>query len=158
MSEIVIPDLDDAGEVERFLDRIGGPDDLRALLDAPGVDDPAIDAFVDAAGPSRVLDRLFAIMGERFVPERAGDAAGVVQWSVGTPSGVFTYHVAIADGRARGERGAYTGAVVSLRISAPDLLRLCAGRLHPVTGFTSGKIELQGDMMFGARLSGWFDH
>ncbi|XVQ10020.1 SCP2 sterol-binding domain-containing protein [Spirillospora sp. CA-255316] len=159
MSEIALPDLTDAEGVRRFLDRIDGPERLRALLDAPGMDDDAgIEEVVAAAGAPEILDRVFRIMGERFVPERAGGAAGTVQWSVRTPTGVYTYHVVIADGRARGERGALTGAQVSLRISAPDLLRVCAGRLNAVTAFTSGKIKLEGDMMFGARMSAWFDY
>jgi putative sterol carrier protein len=157
----VIPDLDDAEEVQRFVEAIDGPQELRALLDGPGADGPALDdalieEFVEAAGATRVLDRVFAIMAERFVPERAEGARGVVQWNVQTPSGVFTYHVEIRDGAARGARGAYTGADVSLKISVADLLRVCAGRLNAVNAFTGGKIRLTGDMMFGAKLSGWF--
>ncbi|MFI0354814.1 SCP2 sterol-binding domain-containing protein [Actinomadura sp. 9N407] len=154
----VIPDLDNAEELQKFLDAIDGPEVLRELLDGPGMDDARIEEFVEAAGPTRILDRVFALMGERFVPERAKDEAGIVQWNVRTPSGVFTYHVEIRDGAAKGERGAYSGANVSLKISVPDLLRVCAGRLNAVTAFTSGKIQLTGDMMFGAKLSGWFDY
>ncbi|MFB4319545.1 SCP2 sterol-binding domain-containing protein [Actinomadura sp. 21ATH] len=161
----VMPDLADAAAVQRFLETISGPEQLRDLLDgtAPdgpdgpdGPDDKVIDEFVEGAGATAVLDRLFTIMGERFVPERAAGAAGVVQWNVRTPSGVYTYHVEIKDGAARGKRGAYSGANVSLKISVADLLRVCAGRLNAVTAFTGGKIGLTGDMMFGAKLSGWF--
>ncbi|MFC5745187.1 SCP2 sterol-binding domain-containing protein [Actinomadura rugatobispora] len=159
MNETALPDLDDAEAVRRFIDRIDGPERLRALLDAPGMDDDArIEEVVAAAGAPEILDRVFQIMGERFVPERAGDAAGAVQWGVRTPTGVYTYHVVISGGRARGERGALSGAALSLKIAAPDLLRVCAGRLNAVTAFTSGKIKLEGDMMFGAKMSAWFDY
>lgn len=160
MSETVLPALDDTEAVRSFLDRIDGPGELRTLLDGPGMDDDArIEGFVEAAGAPEILDRVFRIMGDRFVPERARDAdTGVVQWNVRTPTGVYTYHLTIAAGAARGERGAVSGARLTLTISAPDLLRLCAGRLAAVTGFTSGKIKLRGDMMFGAKLSGWFDY
>ncbi|MEW2355539.1 SCP2 sterol-binding domain-containing protein [Spirillospora sp. NPDC029432] len=156
----VMPDLADAAAVQRFLETISGPEELRDLLDGAdaGADDAAIEEFVEGAGATAVLDRLFTIMGERFVPERAPGAAGVVQWNVRTPSGVYTYHVEIRDGAARGRRGAYSGANVSLKISVADLLRVCAGRLNAVTAFTGGKIGLTGDMMFGARLSGWFEY
>ncbi|MGI5202587.1 SCP2 sterol-binding domain-containing protein [Spirillospora sp. CA-108201] len=33
-----------------------------------------------------------------------------------------------------------------------------AGGVKPIAGFMSGKIKLSGDMMFGAKLAGWFDY
>lgn len=153
-----VPDLGDAGRLRQMLESIASPARLRDLLDTPGVDDALIERFVSAAGAETVLDRVFGLMGEHFVPERAGNGGGVVRWDVRTPDGPISYGLTIRDGAAIGERGAPPAPKVTLTLSAPTLLRLCAGRLDGVKGFMTGKIKLSGDMMFGAKLPGWFDH
>ena len=155
MSDAVLPDL---AEAQQLLEKISTPEDLRALLDTPGLDDATINEFVAAADAQAVLDRVFALMGQHFVAERAGGDGGVVQWDVATPSGVHTYHLTIEGGTATGTRGAVPQPRMTLAVSTPTLLRICAGRLDPITGFTTGKIKLTGDMMFGAKMSGWCDY
>ena len=81
-----------------------------------------------------------------------------MQWDVKTGGSVEAYRLTIADGSAVGERGATPGAKVTLTVSIPTLLRLCSGRLDGVTGFTTGKIKLAGDLMFGAKMATWFDY
>ncbi|MBW8487386.1 SCP2 sterol-binding domain-containing protein [Actinomadura parmotrematis] len=148
----------DLGDAKALLERTSSPADLRALLDLPGVDDALIDRLVDEAGADEALDRVFGLMGDHFVPERAGAGGGVVRWDVATPSGVRPYTLTIADGAARGERGAAAAPRMTLALSAATLLRMCSGRLNGVTAFTGGKIKLTGDMMFGAQMVGWFDY
>ncbi|MFD0688572.1 SCP2 sterol-binding domain-containing protein [Actinomadura fibrosa] len=153
-----LPDLGDAGRLKQTLAEVESPEQLRELLDTPGVDDALIEGFVAAVGAADVLDKVFALMGEHFVPERAGKDGGVVRWDVRTPSGPLTYTLTIADGTAAGERGAPAAPKVTLGLTVPTLLRLCSGRLPGVEGFMTGKIKLSGDMMFGAKLAGWFDY
>ncbi|MEV5576094.1 SCP2 sterol-binding domain-containing protein [Spirillospora sp. NPDC052269] len=148
----------EAGDFEQLLEAVSTPAELRELLNADGVDDKVITEFARAAGVDGVLDRIFGLMGTRFVPERAGGGSGTVQWDIATPDGPRTYHLDIADGRATGGRGAPAKATVTLAMSLPNLLRLCTGELNGVTGVMSGKIKVSGNMMFGAKMQAWFDY
>ncbi|KAB2352180.1 SCP2 sterol-binding domain-containing protein [Actinomadura rudentiformis] len=158
MGETLPPDHDNAEQLRGMLHAVGTPDELRQLLEAPGVDDAVITQFVQTVGVDDVLDRVFTLMGTRFIPEKAGKDGGSVQWNIDTPEGVRTYHLLIAGGTAQGRRGAPDKAKVTLGMSLPNLLRLCAGRLNGVTGVMTGKIKISGDMMFGAKMQGWFDY
>ncbi|MFC4913974.1 SCP2 sterol-binding domain-containing protein [Actinomadura gamaensis] len=148
----------EAGDFGQLLEAVSTPAELRELLHADGVDDKVIVEFVRAAGVDEVLDRIFGLMGSRFVPEKAGGGAGSVQWNVKTPDGTRTYHLDIADGRAAGGRGAPAKPTVTLGVSLVSLLRLCTGELNGVTGVMTGKIKISGDMMFGAKMQSWFDY
>ncbi|WP_051467704.1 SCP2 sterol-binding domain-containing protein [Actinomadura oligospora] len=148
----------EAGDFDQMLESVSTPAELRELLNADGVDDKVVAEFARAAGVDGVLDRIFGLMGTRFVPDRAGGGAGSVQWDITTPDGPRTYHLDIAAGRATGGRGAPEKATVTLAMSLPHLLRLCTGELNGVTGVMSGKIKVSGNMMFGAKMQGWFDY
>ncbi|GAA2626072.1 SCP2 sterol-binding domain-containing protein [Actinomadura fulvescens] len=158
MGEAPTPGHDNSEQLRGMIEAVSTPEELRQLLEAPGVDDAVIGQFVQAAGVDDVLDRIFGLMGTRFLPEKAGDDGGSVQWNIDTPDGVRTYHLLIAGGRAEGGRGAPDKAKVTLGMSLPNLLRLCAGRLNGVTGVMTGKIKISGDMMFGAKMQGWFNY
>ncbi|MFC5183764.1 SCP2 sterol-binding domain-containing protein [Actinomadura harenae] len=148
----------EAGDFRQLLEAVSTPAELRELLHADGVNDAVIAEFVQAAGVDDVLDRIFGLMGTRFVPGKAGGGTGTVQWNVTTPDGPRAYRLEIADGRATGGRGAPGKATVTLSMSLQSLLRLCAGELNGVTGVMTGKIKVSGDMMFGAKMQGWFDY
>lgn len=146
------------GDFRQLLEAVSTPAELRELLNADGVDDKVIAEFVQAAGVDDVLDRIFGLMGGRFVPEKAAGGSGTVQWNITTPDGPRPYHLTIADGRASGERGPAGKATVTLNMTLQNLLRLCTGELNGVTGVMTGKIKISGDMMFGAKMQGWFDY
>jgi hypothetical protein len=158
MGEALPPDSDGSGQFQEMLNAVSTPSELRQLLEAPGVDDGVITQFVQEVGVDNVLDRIFGLMGTRFVPEKAGKDGGTGRWNIDTPSGPRTYQLTIAAGRAEGGRGAPDKAKVTLGMSLPNLLRLCAGKLNGVTGVMTGKIKISGDMMFGAKMQGWFDY
>ncbi|MGI5162938.1 SCP2 sterol-binding domain-containing protein [Spirillospora sp. CA-253888] len=152
------PPQPDGGGPQDMLGAVSTPAELGRLLDAEGVDDAVIEQFAAEIGVTAVLDRIFGLMGTRFVPEKAGGDGGVVQWDIKTPEGRHSYHLVIADGRAEGAPGAADRPKVTLGMSLPNLLRLCAGKLNGVTAVMTGKIKISGDMMFAAKMQGWFDY
>lgn len=158
MEQTTPPEMGDAGELKEMLNAVSTPQELRELLEADGVDDNVINQFVQDVGIDNVLDRIFTLMGTRFLPDKAGGDGGVVQWKIDTPAGTRAYHVVIADGKAEGGRGAPDSPKVTLGMTMPNLLRLCAGKLNGVTGVMTGKIKISGDMMFAAKMQGWFDY
>lgn len=152
------PQPGDPEPPQDLLNAVATPAELRELLTADGVNDKVVEQFVAEIGPERVLDRIFALMGTRLVPAKVGDDGGVVQWDVKTAEGKLSYHLVIADGKAEGHRGAADKPRVTLTMSVPNLLRLCAGELNGVTAVMTGKIKISGDMMFAAKMQGWFDY
>ncbi|WP_067815931.1 SCP2 sterol-binding domain-containing protein [Actinomadura kijaniata] len=158
MSQAHPPEPGDPGSPQDMLNAVGTPGELRQLLNAEGVDDKVIEQFVAGIGVDPVLDRIFGLMGTRLVPGKAGGDGGVVQWEIKTPEDGRTYQLVIADGRAKGRRGAPDKPRVTLRMSLPNLLRLCAGELNGVTAVMTGKIKISGDMMFAAKMQSWFDY
>ncbi|MEU5884065.1 SCP2 sterol-binding domain-containing protein [Spirillospora sp. NPDC047279] len=157
MGEALTPD-DNTEQLSSMLHAVGTPGELRQLLEAPGVNDEVIDQFVQAVGVDAVLDRLFGLMGTRFMPDKAGQDGGLVQWNIGTPDGPRHYTLTIGGGQATTARGTADKSKVTLGMSLPNLLRLCAGKLNGVTGVMTGKVKISGDMMFGAKMQGWFDY
>ncbi|REE97351.1 SCP2 sterol-binding domain-containing protein [Thermomonospora umbrina] len=148
----------DPAVLRTLVEGVGTPGELKQFLDMAGDSDPLIHQFIAKAGVDVLLDRVFALMGTRFLPDRVGGENGVVEWHIKTPGEIKVYHVDIADGRAEGHSGPAPGrARTTLTMSAPDLLRLCAGTLNGLPAFMNGKIKLAGDMIFGAKLPGAFD-
>ncbi|MQY04969.1 SCP2 sterol-binding domain-containing protein [Actinomadura macrotermitis] len=146
----------DPADLRRLTTSISTPGELRDLLALAG-DDATITAFIAKGGVEAMLDQVFGLMPTRLLPEKIGADGGTVEWHIGTPDGEKTYHLTIADGTATGTRGAADRARTTLTMSAPDLLRLCAGTLDGVAAFMTQKIKLSGDMLFGAKLASAFD-
>ncbi|MFC6880438.1 MULTISPECIES: SCP2 sterol-binding domain-containing protein [Actinomadura] len=142
-----------------LLDSIRTPEHLRRLLDIEGVDDAFIAEFVESVGAGVVLDQVFDLMAARYAPERAKGRHGVVQWNVRTPSGrPRHYQLALAPHGAVARRGKAVRPKVTLTLAAPDLLRLCAGRLRVVPALRDRSLRVSGNLLFGARLPRWFDY
>ncbi|MFC0037728.1 SCP2 sterol-binding domain-containing protein [Actinomadura rayongensis] len=156
MTEIAI-DLNDTAAVNALFDEIASPAELRGILDAPGADEGTINGFVGVIGAERLLDRVFDLMAGHFVAARAGNESGVVQWNVRVDGTEHVYHVVVENGTATRHSGPADKPRVTLTLTAADLLRLCAGKLSGVQAVMSGKIKLAGDMMWGAKLPGWFN-
>ncbi|WP_018655701.1 SCP2 sterol-binding domain-containing protein [Actinomadura flavalba] len=150
-------DLSDPGAVRALFDGITSPDELRDILDAPGADDAAIDEFIGIVGTEQFLDRVFDLMCAHFAGERAGGESGVVQWNVKARGDKHPYHLEVRDGTAVRHTGPAASPRVTLTVTAPDLLRVCAGKLAGVQAVMTGKMKLSGDMMWGAKLPGWFN-
>ncbi|WP_019633458.1 SCP2 sterol-binding domain-containing protein [Actinomadura atramentaria] len=146
------------GGLAELVGAVGTPAELRALLELPGVDEAVVEEFAAAAGTAEILDRLFALMAARLLPAKAGRRRGTVRWDVRGPDGDHVYALQIAEGRAEASRGAPDSPKAAFSVRLPDLLRLCAGTLNGVTAVMTGRIRVTGDLLFAARLQGWFDY
>ncbi len=128
-------------------------DNLRELV--TGKSD---DALYDAIGSDfeSLLDEVFEAMAGAFVPERAGDASGVVQWNIGTPQGIRCYQLAFESGRCQARRGD-RDARVTLTALLPDFLRIAAGQLDPMEAYFKRAMTASGDLLFAKRQEAWFE-
>ena len=48
------------------------------------------------------------------------------------------------------------GAAAIVTLNVADFLRLITGKLNGMQAFMSGKLKIQGDMMFAQVMQGWF--
>ncbi len=120
-------------------------------------DEGALWDALEVASVDAVLDDVFDAMAAAFLPARAGDARGVVQWDVGTPRGVRTYQLAIGDGRCVVGRGAAAPASVTLSALLPDFLRIVSGRLNAMQAYMQRQLVASGDVLFAKRQEDWFE-
>lgn len=112
---------------------------------------------VHAAGTETVLDRVFQVMEERFVPERAQGVNAVAQFTIRDAGEAHVYHLSIADGACATARGAAEAPTVSLSTDLVNYLKLIAGKANGPMLFMGGKLQVQGDFMLAQRLMAFFD-
>ena len=121
-----------------------------------GRSDEEIAKGVEATGVETTLERVFAGMCEAFLPEKAGPQSAVIQYDVTASGRTHSYQLKVADGKCQIVKGAAGPARVTLGLGLADFLRLVTGKLNGMQAFMSGKLKLQGDMMFAQTMQGWF--
>ncbi len=97
------------------------------------------------------LDEIFAKMPSAVDPAGAAGVTAVVQFNCSTPR-----YVTIADGAATVTEGNTGDATVTITMADDDLRDLLTGALDGMTAFMTGKVQLEGDMMFAQRLGSIF--
>lgn len=119
--------------------------------------DDDIRATVHGAGTASVLDRVFEVMKERFVPERAGGVNAVAQFTIRDGEETHIYHLAIANGTCETARGPAEAPTVTLGTDLVNYLKLIAGKANGPMLFMGGKLQVSGDFMLAQRLMAFFD-
>src|SRR5918995_5011604 len=112
-------------------------------------------------GPMRdqILDEIFKRMEEHFRADAAGDTEAVIHWKIGGgPDGrVDEFETVIKDGTCKVHRGFTSeGARVTLSMDGVDFLRLVTSNVPGPQLFMSGKLKIEGDMMFAATAASLF--
>jgi putative sterol carrier protein len=98
------------------------------------------------------LDEVFAKLEDAFLPEAAAGLNATVQFNTNEPR-----HLVIDDGGLEVVDGSAEQYTVALTMADDDLRDLLLGDLNGMTAFMTGKLKLDGDMMFAQRLTGLFD-
>lgn len=91
-------------------------------------------------------------MPKAFDAEAAADINAVIQYNISTPM-----YATIADGTCTVSEGTSDDATVSLTIDDDDLVDLLNGDLDGVTAFMTGKLQVEGDIMFAQTMGTIFD-
>jgi putative sterol carrier protein len=112
-------------------------------------------------GPMRdqILDEIFKRMEEHFRPEAEGDTEAIIHWKIGGgPDGaVDEFETVIKNGTCEVHRGFQSeGARVTLIMDGVDFLRLVTNNVPGPQLFMSGKLKIEGDMMFAATAASLF--
>jgi putative sterol carrier protein len=113
------------------------------------------------SGPmrERALSEIFRRMEEHFEAQKAGDVEAVIHWRVGgRPEGGYDeFEAVIRDRRCTVKEGTSEEPRVAFQVDDPvDFLRPVTGNANGPMLFMSGKLKLEGDMMFAPRVQSFF--
>jgi putative sterol carrier protein len=113
------------------------------------------------SGPMRdqILGEIFRRMAEHFRADAAGDTDAVIHWQIGgaPDGGTSDYETVIRNGTYELHEGFQSeGARVTFKIGGADFLRLVTSNAAGPMLFMSGKLRIEGDMMFAANAASLF--
>jgi putative sterol carrier protein len=131
-------------QAEDFARSIGGTPDEK-LRD--GMEGPLRD---------QILGEVFRRMEEHLKPGSAQDA--VIHWKItGRPDGGEDHwEVVIADGACTVSPEPSSEARATLKIDGVQFLKLVTGNANGPMLFMSGKLKIEGDLMFSAQIQSMF--
>ncbi len=108
-------------------------------------------------GTDEVLKGIFDGMQQAFNAQKAGTTEAVIQYDIETDEGVKSWSCAIANGACTTSEGASDNPRLTLKMQLVDFIRLIFGQADGTQLFMTGKMKLQGDMMFAMQMQGFFD-
>jgi predicted lipid carrier protein YhbT len=106
-----------------------------------------------------IVEEVFRRFGERL-SEQGRRQAAVIEWrlrGIGDDGAdVQRWFVVLADGECRTGRDLDSKPRVTLELGALEFLKLVTGNANPVAMFMAGKLKIRGDLLFAARVQGFF--
>jgi putative sterol carrier protein len=112
------------------------------------------------SGPQReaIIGEVFHRMEQHFKPSSATGVDAVVHWKVTGPSdgAVDHYEVVLRDGTCTASTDPQHEPRVTLTLDAVDFMRLVTGNAAGPMLFMSGKLKIEGDLMFSAQIQSMF--
>ena len=97
------------------------------------------------------LDDLFEKLPAAFDPSAASGVDATIQFNTSAPR-----YVVIRDGALTVNEGQASPYTVAVNMADDDLVALMTGKLDGMTAFMTGKLKLDGDIMFAQRLGSLF--
>jgi putative sterol carrier protein len=111
-------------------------------------------------GPQReaIIGEVFRRMEQHFKPSGAAGVDAVIHWKVTGPSdGEFDhYEVVLRDGTCAARKDLQHEPRVTLTLDGVDFMRLVTGNAAGPMMFMSGKLKIEGDLMFSAQIQSMF--
>lgn len=129
----------------------------RAVAETP---DDALAEGMASENRGPILDEIFAQMERRFDVRRAGDVEAVIDWKIhDRPEGGYDhYRVRISGGECRVEKEPKEGEPrVTFKVKPVTFLRLVTGNASGPQLFLTGRLKIDGDLMFAARVQTLFE-
>ncbi|MFI5845712.1 SCP2 sterol-binding domain-containing protein [Catenuloplanes sp. NPDC051500] len=118
-----------------------------------------LEALMDGARRTEVLDEVFRRMPEVFRADRAAGLRAVVHWSIGgrTDGGFDYYELVIANGTCTVSPARIGTPQLTLRLGAVDFLRLVTGNVHAVLLIMRGRLRTAGELALTTKFPSLFD-
>jgi len=129
---------------------------VKAIADTP--DDQLAVGMAHEQVREMVLDGIFSQMEEHFHGERAGHTEAVIEWRIKDKpgGGADRYQVVITGGTCSVEKDGGHAPRVTFELGAVDFLKLVSGNAGGPMMFMTGKLKIDGDVMFAAGVQGLF--
>jgi putative sterol carrier protein len=119
-------------------------DQVRGVLDRPEL-------------RTRILDEIFRRMSEHLRADRAAGTHAVVHWRLTAGDGGYDrWETIIADGTCVVHRDYTRDPRVTITLHPTDFLKLITNNASGPVLFMTGKLKINGDLGFAARLTGLF--
>lgn len=109
-----------------------------------------------AAGTEEALNRIFDIMEDRFLPEKAGSVTATVQWHVTDDGEDHPYVIGLHDGQCETRRGTAQRPTTTITTDLARFARLAAGEANPVKLLMTRRLKASGDVNLGRRMATFF--
>ena len=130
------------------------PEELAELV--KGLSDEELKESIKGLGVDNVVRNIFEQMPQSFLPEKAAGVNSTLQYNLTTDDGVKTWTLTFADGTCTTSEGAATDPRLTMNLDLVDFVRLIFNQADGTQLFMSGKLKLQGDMMFAMQMQGFF--
>lgn len=112
------------------------------------------------SGPQReaIIGEVFRRMEQHFKPSRAAGVDAVIHWKItgASDGGLDHYEVVLRDGTCAASRDPKHEPRVTLTLDGVDFMRLVTGNAAGPMLFMSGKLKIEGDLMFSAQIQSMF--
>ena len=112
------------------------------------------------SGPQReaIIGEVFRRMEAHFKPSSAAGVDAVIHWKItGRPDGGLDhYEVVLRDGACAASNEPQHEPRVTLTLDGVDFMRLVTGNAAGPMLFMSGKLKIEGDLMFSAQIQSMF--
>ena len=119
--------------------------------------DDQIRATFRAAPTTAALDRIFDIMQERFLPEKARNVTATVQWHITDDGEDHPYVIGLHDGHCETRSGTAQRPTTTITTDLARFARIAAGDANPIKLLMTRKLKASGDVNLGRRMAGFFD-
>jgi putative sterol carrier protein len=111
-------------------------------------------------GPRReeILGEVFRRMEQHFKPSSAAGVDAVIHWKIAgrEDGGVDHYEVVLRDGACKASKDPKHEPRVTLALDGVDFMRLVTGNAAGPMLFMSGKLKIEGDLMFSTQIQSMF--
>ena len=122
-----------------------------------GMSDDELKQSISDMGVDETLKNIFTGMQEAFNPGKAAGQEAVMQYDIDTDEGTKSWTVTISNGTCTTAEGTADSPRLTLKLALVDFVRLIFGQADGTQLFMTGKMKLQGDMMFAMQMQGMFD-
>jgi putative sterol carrier protein len=122
-------------------------------------DEQLAEGMSNPEGRKMVLDEIFKRMGEHVEPSQIEGIDAVVHFVITEKpgGGEDTYEVVIGDGKVEVSDEPKTEQPKTTIKAAPvPFLKLVTGQQSGPVMFMTGKLKIEGDLMFASRMTGFF--
>jgi putative sterol carrier protein len=121
-----------------------------------GLSDEELAVSMKDMGIDDTLKNIFEGMRDSFKPEAAKDVNATVQYDIDTGEGVKQWSVTFADGSCSVKDSPTDDPRLTIAIGLVDFVRLILNQAQGPQLFMSGKMKLQGDMMWAMQMQNYF--